>query len=83
MWRKASPLTLLMGMYIDTATTEDSVEISLKLGIKLPYDSTIPLLAIYPEETITEKNRYTPVFITALFIIEHGSNLDVHLQKNG
>ena len=54
-----------------------------RLGIKLPYDSTIPLLAIYPEETITEKNRYTPVFITALFIIEHGSNLDVHLQKNG
>ena len=54
-----------------------------RLGIKLPYDSTIHLMAIYPEETITEKNRYTPVFITALFIIEHGSNLDVHLQKNG
>ena len=40
-----------------------------RLGIKLPYDSTIPLLTIYPEETLTEKNRYTPMFITALFII--------------
>ena len=40
-----------------------------RLGIKLPYDSTIPLLAIYPEETVTEKNTYTPMFITALLII--------------
>ena len=40
-----------------------------KLGIKLPYDPTIPLLGIYPEETITEIDTCTPVFITALFTI--------------
>ena len=28
-----------------------------KLGINLPYDPTIPLLGIYPEETITEKEH--------------------------
>ena len=38
-----------------------------KLGIKLSYDSTIPLLGIYPEKTIIEKDTCTPVFIVALF----------------
>ena len=37
------------------------------LRIKLPYDPTIPLLGIYPEETITEKDTCTPIFIAALF----------------
>ena len=38
-----------------------------KLGIKLPYDPAIPLLGIYPEETIIEKKTCTPMFIAALF----------------
>ena len=29
-----------------------------KLGIKLPYDPAIPLLGIYPKETIVEKDMY-------------------------
>ena len=40
-----------------------------KLGIKLLYDPTIPLPGIYPEETKTEKDTCTPMFIAALFII--------------
>ena len=40
-----------------------------KLGIKLPYDSRIPLLGIYSKKTITEKDICTPMFITALFTI--------------
>ena len=40
-----------------------------KLGIKPPYDPAIPLLGIYPEETKTEKDTCTPVFIAALFTI--------------
>ena len=35
----------------------------------LLYEPTIPLLGIYPEETITEKDTCTPMFIAALFII--------------
>ena len=35
--------------------------------IKLPYDPTIPLLSIYPEETRIEKNTCTPMFTAALF----------------
>jgi len=37
--------------------------------MKSPYDPAIPLLDIYPEETRTEKDRYIPLFIAALFTI--------------
>ena len=40
-----------------------------KLGVELPYDPTIPLLGIYPEETQMEKGTCTPVFTAALFTI--------------
>ena len=40
-----------------------------KLGIKLPYDPAIPLLGIYPEETIIEKDTGTTIFIAALFTL--------------
>ena len=40
-----------------------------KLGIKPPYDPTIPLLGIYPEETNIEKDTCIPLFIAALFTI--------------
>ena len=40
-----------------------------KLKIELPYDPGIPLLGIYPEKTIIQKDTCTPVFIAALFTI--------------
>ena len=40
-----------------------------KLKIELPYHPAIPLLGIYPEKTIIQKETYTPVFIAALFTI--------------
>ena len=40
-----------------------------KLGIKPPYDPAIPLLGIYPEETLFEKDLCTPGVIAALFRI--------------
>ena len=40
-----------------------------KLGIKPPYDTAIPLLGIYTEETKIEKDTCIPVFIAALFTI--------------
>ena len=40
-----------------------------KLGLKSPYDTAIPLLGIYPEETKTEKDTCTPMFTAALFTI--------------
>ena len=40
-----------------------------KLGIKPPFDPAIPLLGIYPGETIIERDTYIPLFIAALFTI--------------
>ena len=40
-----------------------------KLKIELPYDPAIPLLGIYPEKTIIQKESYTPMIIAALFTI--------------
>ena len=40
-----------------------------KLKIELPYDPAIPLLCIYPEKTIIQKDICTPMFIAALFTI--------------
>ena len=40
-----------------------------KLKIELPYDPAIPLLGIYPEKTIIQKELCTTLFIAALFTI--------------
>ena len=40
-----------------------------KLKIELPYDPAIPLLCIYPEKTIIQKDTCTPMFIATLFTI--------------
>ena len=40
-----------------------------ELEIELPYDPEIPLLGIHTEETISERDMCTLMFITALFII--------------
>ena len=66
---KGNPLTLLVGMQTSTATMENSVEFLKKLEIELPYDPAIPLLGIHTEETRTERDMCTPMFIAALFII--------------
>ena len=40
-----------------------------KLKIELPYKPAIPLLGIYPEKTIIQKQSCTKMFIAALFTI--------------
>ena len=40
-----------------------------KLEIELPHDPAIPLLGIHTEETRSERDTCTPVFVAALFII--------------
>ena len=39
------------------------------LGIKPPYNTAIPLLGIYPEETKIVRDTCIPLFIAALFTI--------------
>ena len=40
-----------------------------KLKIELPDDPTVPLLGIYPEKTIIQRETCTTMFIAALFTI--------------
>ena len=40
-----------------------------KLKIELPYDPAIPLLSIYSDKTIIQKDTCTLMFIVALFTI--------------
>ena len=40
-----------------------------KIKTELPYNPEIPLLGIYPGETITERDTFTPMFIEALFTV--------------
>ena len=40
-----------------------------KLKIELPYDPTIPLVDIYPDKTIIQKDRCSRMVIAALFTI--------------
>ena len=48
---------------------ENSMEILKKLKIELPYDLTVPLLGIYLEKSIIQKDTCAPMFIAALFTI--------------
>ena len=45
-----------------------------KLEIELPYDPAIPLLGIHTEETRTERDTCTPMFIAALFTTSRTGN---------
>ena len=38
-----------------------------KLKIELPFDPAVPLLGIYPEKTITQKDTCTPMLIAAIY----------------
>ena len=40
-----------------------------KLKIEILYDQAIPLLGVYPEKTVIQKDPCTPVFIATLFTI--------------
>ena len=71
-WRKGNPLALLVGMSIDTATVENSMEIPQEITkIDLPYDPEISFLGIYLKKTGTliHKDKSTPMFIATLFTL--------------
>ena len=40
-----------------------------KLKIELPYDSAVPLLGMYPEKNMIQKDTGTSMFLSALFTI--------------
>ena len=69
MWRKGNSLAQLLVMKIDTATMQDSMEISLKTRNKTTIWTSNPTIGHIPRENHSFKRHCTPVFISALFII--------------
>ena len=71
MWRKESPLALLVGMQTGAATLENSMVVPQNLKLELPYDLAFALLGIYPKDTKRQIQRdmYTLMFIAVLSTI--------------
>ena len=54
---------------MDLASEVINLQLPRKLKIELPYDSAIPLLGMYSDKTIIQKDTCTLMFIAALFTI--------------
>ena len=68
-WRKGNPLALLVGCKSIQPLWRTIWSFLKKLKIELPYDPPIPLLGIYPDKTIIQKEPCTTMFSAALFTI--------------
>ena len=66
-WKKGYPPTLLTGMQIGATPVENRMKDSLKT--ELTCDPLIPLLGIYSDESLIQKDACTPVFIETLLTI--------------
>ena len=71
-WRQGNLLALLVGMSVDTATMENSMEVSYKTKKKKkkPYGPAIPLLATYPEKNMTQKDMHPSVHWSTVYNIQ-------------
>ena len=54
-----------------------------KLKIEISYDPAIPLLGIYPEKTIIQRDIWTLMFTAALFTIVTWKQSKCYQQRNG
>ena len=70
-WRKENPPTLLVGMYnkLVQPLWRPVWQLLRKLKTELPYDPAIPLLGIYLDKSVIQRDTCTPMFIAALFTI--------------
>ena len=66
-WRKGNPLTLLVGMQTGAATMENSMQMPQKIKTRDSCDPAIPLLGVYPDKIIIQKDTCTPIFIVEIF----------------
>ena len=68
-WRKGNPLALLVGCKLIQPLWRTVWRFLKKLKTELPYHPAIPLLGIYPENTIIQKESFTTMFTAVLFTI--------------
>ena len=68
-WRKGNPLALLGECKLIQPLWRTVRRFLKKLKLELQHDPAIPLLGVYPEKTIIQKDTCTSMFIAALFTI--------------
>ena len=68
-WRKGDPLALLVECELIQPLWRTVWRFLKKIKIELPYDPAIPLLGIYPEKAIIQKETFTTMLTAALFTI--------------
>ena len=68
-WRKWNPTTLQLRIYLVQPLWKPVWKCLRKLNIEIPYDPAIPLLGIYPDKTIIQKDICTFVIRAALFTL--------------
>ena len=66
---KRNTPTLFVGREVGAATRENSMEVPQKTKNTITTYPAIPLLGIYWDKTIIQKDTCTPMFIAALFTI--------------
>ena len=69
MWKKGNPLHCWWECKLVQPLWKTVWMFLQKLKIELPYDTAIPLLDIYPEKPIIQKDTCSPIFIATLFTI--------------
>ena len=65
---------------------KNDIEVSKKQKIELSHDPSNPLLGMYLKKmkTLIQKDKFTLIFIAALFtIVRHENNLNVHQEMKG
>ena len=67
--RKGNPPALLVEYKLIQPLWRTVWRFLKELKLELPYDPAIPLLGIYPEKTIIQKDTCTTMFTAALFTI--------------
>ena len=68
-WRKGNPIHCWWDYKLVQPLWKTVWRLLRKLKIELPFDLANPLLGIFPEKTMTQKDTYTPMFIAALYTI--------------
>ena len=70
MWQKGNFSTPLVGRKVCTVTMENRIKVSQKtIKTELLYDPVVPLLGIYVDKTLSQKDMCTLIFLAALFTI--------------
>ena len=78
-WRKGSPLTLLVRMSIGTATMENRIEVSKKKKQNSGHKILQPHSSAYPEKANWKRHMHPNVPFTTP---RHGNNLNVYRRMN-